>query len=71
MHGYSIKLDSHIFTIEDKISIPQLDNNPYPDIPAINISEEGVLKLLTQLNSRKASGPDGIPVRLLKEMALR
>lgn len=59
-----------VFTIEDKSNIPLLESSPHPDIPDINISEEGVLKQLRQLNPRKASGPDGIPARLLKEMAV-
>ena len=35
----------------------------------ITVSEEGVLKLLQQLNPNKASGPDAIPPSTLKELA--
>ena len=61
-----------VFTIEDKDCIPTLSNNspwPYPDMPNINISVEGITKLLSNLNPHKASGPDELPTRLLKEMA--
>ena len=35
----------------------------------INIAVEGVASLLVNLDSSKASGPDGIPARFLKDMA--
>ena len=38
-------------------------------MPEITVTEEGVLKLLQSLNTNKASGPDGIPNRLLKILA--
>ena len=38
-------------------------------MPDIEIDEPGILKLLRQLNPKKASGPDCIPARLLKELA--
>jgi hypothetical protein len=33
----------------------------------IQINEEGILKLLLNINPRKASGPDNIPARILRE----
>jgi hypothetical protein len=36
----------------------------------ITVSHAGVFKLLSALDVRKASGPDNIPTRLLKELAL-
>ena len=36
----------------------------------MHISEEGVTKLLKELNPNKASGPDKIPCRVLKELAV-
>jgi len=33
-------------------------------------SEEGVAKLLKEINPYKASGPDEIPCRVLKELAV-
>ena len=38
-------------------------------MPAIEIGEEGVKKLLSGVNPSKAGGPDGIPARFLKEAA--
>ena len=38
-------------------------------MPDIHIGEAGVLKLLNNINSHKAIGPDGIPARLLHEYA--
>ena len=41
----------------------------FPDIPAISVTLNGVIKLLQNLKPYKASGPDKIPTRLLKECA--
>ena len=38
-------------------------------MPDIEISREGVLKLLKKINPGKVSGPDMIPVRILKDLA--
>ena len=38
-------------------------------MPDIEISREGVLKLLKKINPGKVSGPDMIPVRTLKGLA--
>ena len=38
-------------------------------MPDIDISREGVLKLLKKINPNKASGPDMIAARILKDMA--
>ena len=40
-----------------------------PTLPPLEFSREGILKLLQQLNPNKASGPDNIPIRVLKECA--
>ena len=42
----------------------------YPPIAHLSISTKGVEKLLTGLNPSKASGPDLIPCRILKELAV-
>ena len=47
--------------------MPEKGQSPYPDMPDIHIGEAGVLKLLNNINSHKAIGPDGIPARLLHE----
>lgn len=50
-----------------KCSLEERDNPS--TIEDINITEEGVRKLLRNLNPHKASGPDGISHRVLKELA--
>ena len=57
------------FTREDVSTIPNMDDSPYPDMPAIKVNTKGVHKLLSNLNPTKAAGPDDIPCRLLKELA--
>ena len=57
-----------VFTIEDKIFIPWLGPSK-PTIPVLQIYSVGVLKLLNQLKSHKAAGPDRIPNRVLKELS--
>ena len=59
---------SGVFTKEDTSSIPWL--GPAKDkMPEIKISSDGILKLLHVIKPHKASGPDRIPNRLLKELA--
>ena len=47
----------------------KLHEPKYPSIPDLSISPLGVRKLLADLNPSKASGPDQIPARLLKNLA--
>ena len=58
-----------VFTNEDTTTIPDKGTSPYPPMPDINITTNGIEKLLTNLNASKASGPDLIPIRILKEAA--
>ena len=44
--------------------------DPYPDIGPISVTEPGVQKLLLNIVESKSSGPDNIPNRLLKELAI-
>ena len=61
-----------VFTQEDPdSSIPDPDSKPFPAMKDISVTEEGVKKLLQKANPRKASGPDMIPARFLKECADR
>ena len=46
-----------------------LDDKVYPVLPNINITTAGVKKLLLDLDPTKAMGPDGIPPKVLKELA--
>ena len=57
------------FTHEDKSSIPTLDGPSSPTIHDLHISVDGVRKLMQDLDQNKASGPDKIPCRVLKELA--
>ena len=43
-----------VFTHENKSHIPILSGPSYPTLPDLNFSEEGVLKLLKELNPNKA-----------------
>jgi len=54
-----------VFTTEDMQNLPDLGESPYPDMPNIEVTVQGVHKLLRNLNPRKACGPDNIPCRLL------
>ena len=57
------------WTREDKTNIPAPDGNPFPSMKDIHVTKEGITKLLQKLNPGKASGPDLLPARLLKELA--
>jgi hypothetical protein len=61
---------SSVFTSNEDIkTIPDKGQSTHPCIDNINITQNGVLKLLSNLNIHKAAGPDEIPTRLLKELA--
>ena len=59
----------NVFSI-DKGDIPQI-HAKYAENPMnnFNINSEGIIKLLNQLNSNKACGPDNISGRFLKELS--
>ena len=57
------------FTTEDTRSFPDLGASHYPDAPEITVHPNGVRKLLRNLKPHKATGPDDISLRFLKEMA--
>ena len=59
-----------VFTHEDSSFIPKLSGPSFPDIEKLHITQEGAAKLLSSLDASKASGPDNIPCRVLKELAL-
>jgi len=58
-----------VYTEEDISTIPHLGASPYNSIVTEDITVEGVARLVADLRSHKAHGPDGIPARLLKETA--
>ena len=56
-----------VFSHEDPDhAIPEPNEPEYPAMKDIRVTEEGVLKLLSDLVENKASGPDQIPAKILK-----
>ena len=60
---------SSVFTREQTDDIPDKGISPHHTIPELIINSTGVAKLLKNLNPHKATGPDQVPARLLKEIA--
>ena len=60
---------SSVFTREESSNIPDLGESPYPEMSSITVGKPGVLKLMSQLKTNKASGADGIPAVVLKNCA--
>ena len=59
-----------VFTAEtSKLPPNSLENKFHPTMPDIHIIQKGVEKLLTNLNPNKATGPDGLSPRILKELS--
>ena len=58
-----------VFNIEDTSDIPVPSGPSYPSMPEFEINVCGVQKLLHTIKPNKASGPDSIPCRVLKEAA--
>ena len=58
-----------VFTEERLEDMPDKGPSPHPISPEITITRNGVEKLLLKVKPKKASGPDQIPARFLKEMA--
>ena len=59
-----------VFTSENTSDTPNLGDSPYPTVKHITVTVEGVVKLLHSLKPNKASGPDAIPARILKDTAV-
>ena len=58
-----------VFTTENTTNMPSKGNSPFKPMKDIKISEKGVEKALNRLSPSKATGPDKVPVRILKETA--
>ena len=58
-----------MFTDEGQGPLPDIGTSPHPSMDDIVVSCAGVVKLLKNLKPHKAGGPDGLPARLLKELA--
>ena len=55
------------FTRESDDEIPSKGTSPFTPMGEITVDPNGVLKLLNNLKSHKASGPDGLSAWVLKE----
>eukprot|EP00057_Strongylocentrotus_purpuratus_P003633 XP_003727036.1 PREDICTED: RNA-directed DNA polymerase from mobile element jockey-like [Strongylocentrotus purpuratus] len=58
-----------VFTQENIASFPDKGESPFPGMANVIFNTDGIKKLLDNLNPRKASGPDLIPIRIMKEAA--
>ena len=58
-----------MFSSDSYDTIPRLDGQSFPSIADLCITSSGVTKLLQKLKVNKASGPDNISARILKELA--
>ena len=60
---------SSVFAKADTSNLPNLGPSNTQSAPHINVDPKGIQKLLKDLKPYKATGPDSIPVRLLKTAA--
>lgn len=58
-----------VFTQEDDTPISASLEDNYPSMPEINVTNNGVEKLLKNIYANKATGPDEISARIMKEFA--
>ena len=49
--------------------MPHIEKQSFPSMPEIQVNVAGVEKLLGELKIHKATGPDGVPSRILQECA--
>jgi hypothetical protein len=56
-----------IFTEEDMDNLPELGISSTPEMNKITINTDGAQNLLQHLKPNKATGPDDIPAKFLKE----
>ena len=59
---------SSVFTNE-RYPIPVIDHSLYASMPPLDIGTNGIIKQLKNLNQNKATGPEELPARVLKETA--
>ena len=57
---------SSVFSSHDQHLPPDMDPSPYPSLLNIEITCEGIKKLLDDVDPSKSHGPDEVPGRLLK-----
>ena len=51
-----------VYTKENLENIPNKGRSPYPYMPKIQVTEQGVHKLLKHIKQHKATGPDKFKV---------
>ncbi len=59
-----------VFTRENCETAPTMKPSPYPEMERILVTNHGVKLILQKLNVSKATGPDGVPARILKDIFL-
>ena len=65
--GISTNRFQSAFTQETDGELPSKGDSPFPSMWDITVDPSGVAKLLGKLNIHKASGPDDLNARVLKE----
>ena len=60
-----------VFTIEDSLDMPHMEKQYRHKLPDLTIKTEGVEKLLKNIVTSKACGPDNIPNIILKNCAVQ
>ena len=58
-----------VFTVEDTSTVPDKGTSPYPSIPDINVTLDGVRNLLLKSDLNKFAGADIIHAAFLKHTA--
>ena len=58
-----------VFVDKDADTIPDMDSSGISDIHPLEFQTKGIVSLLRNINTKKASGPDGSSYWLLKEAA--
>ena len=57
------------YTRDDKTKMPTKGPSPHPSMTKIDVQSKGVHKLLSDFKTHKATGPDSMPVFILKTAA--
>ena len=55
-----------VFTEENRSNIPVKGPSPFKSMDPITITRQGVINSINRLNEKKASGPDKLPIIMLK-----
>ena len=63
-HFYSI------FSTDNSDATPELNGASYPSMPDVEVDTAGIARLLGNIDPFKATGPDGLPPKLLRELSV-